>query len=166
MTMFDSPGMTSECRTWSHGLISSLGAQARGGVVRRRHSMSQVVRPLAGSGFDGLGWVPSGRVRLPKVHMGPYIKRTLMRGIQSSDPSRPVRSCRAISVSDGFPSEPSFGTTGPDGARGVVGLSHIGAQLTYRPIQEHLASPQALRGPVGTQRPSSGPPAALSDPSS
>ena len=39
---------------------------------------------------------------------------------QSSDPSGLVRSCRAISGSDGFPSEPCFGTTGPDKARRIA----------------------------------------------
>ena len=37
--------LKSECGTWSHAVISSLGAQARGGVVGRRRSMSHVVRP-------------------------------------------------------------------------------------------------------------------------
>ena len=48
--------------------MSSLGARARGGVVRRLRSVSHVVRPRQGSGLMGLvgsRWVPSGHVRVP-----------------------------------------------------------------------------------------------------
>ena len=73
----------SECGTWSHAVISSLGARARGGVVGRRRSVSHVVRPRQGSGFDGLGWVSLGPVRALQgpiwSRMGPYISRAPIR---------------------------------------------------------------------------------------
>ena len=56
---------TSECRTWSQALNSSLGARARGGVVGRWRSVSHIVRHHRGSGFDGLGCVLSGHIRVP-----------------------------------------------------------------------------------------------------
>ena len=37
-------------RAWPHAVISSLGARARGGVVRPRRSVSHVVRPGQGVG--------------------------------------------------------------------------------------------------------------------
>ena len=46
-------------------------------------SVSHVVRPRQGLGFEGLGWVQLGpkRARQGPVwsHMGPYISRTLIR---------------------------------------------------------------------------------------
>ena len=53
----------SECGTWSHAVIPSLGARARGGVVGRLRSVSHVVGPSQGSGlmgWVGSRWVPSG----------------------------------------------------------------------------------------------------------
>ena len=92
--------LRSECGTWSHAVMSALGARARGGVVGRLRSVSHVVRPRQGLGFEGLGWVPLGpkRVRQGPVwsRMGPYISRTLMRDsrVIRQGPSGPVGSYR------------------------------------------------------------------------
>ena len=100
------------------------------------------------SGLVVIRWVSSGHVRVP---YGSVCQSYTDTG-QSSHPSGLVGSRRAISGSDGFPSEPCFGTTGPDGARRIARLSRIGAQLMYGPIRDSMASPRALRSPVGTQR--------------
>ena len=76
---------------------------------------------------------------------------------QSSDPPGLVGSLQAMSGSDGFPSEPCFGTTGPEVARRIARLSRIDARLMYGPPGHATASPRALRGPVGTQRTPGGP---------
>ena len=59
------------------------GARARRGVVRRRRSVSQVVRHRQGSGFAGLGCVPLGHKKAHHGHiwacMGPYISRIPIR---------------------------------------------------------------------------------------
>ena len=67
-------------RAWPHAVISSLGARARGGVVRLRRSVSHVV------GHGHLltsGWVPLGPVRARRAssgtRMGPYLSRTPIR---------------------------------------------------------------------------------------
>ena len=67
-------------RAWPHAVISSLGARARGGVVRLRRSVSHVV------GHGHLltsGWVPLGPVRARRgssgTRMGPYLSRTPIR---------------------------------------------------------------------------------------
>ena len=116
---------------------SSLGARARGGTVRRRRSMSHMVRPCQESGFDGSHQGTSGSCI---VRMGPYMRRT------------PIRDSRVIhqgpSGHIGFrwvSFEPCFGTTGPDGARRIARLSHIGARLMYGPIRDPLASPRSAR---------------------
>ena len=158
---------TSECGTWSHAVIPSLGARARGGVVARPRSVSHVVRPRQGLGFEGLGWVPLGpkRARQGPVWSctGPYISRTLIRDsrVIRQGLSGPVGSYR---VSDGFPSEPCFDTTGPEGSRRIPRLSRIDARWMYGPIRDPPASPWGLKGPVGTRRAPGGPPAAPSDP--
>ena len=92
-------------------------------------------------GTSGYPMVPYGSVHQSYTDTG-----------QSSDPSGLVGSCRAISGSDGFPSELCFGTTGPVGARRVARLSLIDARLTYGPPGHATASPRALWRPVGTQR--------------
>ena len=70
----------SECGTWSHAVFSSLGARARGGWSGSDASVSHVVRPRQGSGFEGLGGVPLSpkRPRQGPVWscMGPYISLT------------------------------------------------------------------------------------------
>ena len=76
---------------------------------------------------------------------------------QWSDPSGLVGSRRAISSSDGFPSEPCFGTTGPDGCREIARLSHCGARLMYGPIRDPRASPWASGGSSGPERPPADP---------
>ena len=115
-----------------------------------------------------MGWVGPVRSRrgTSGFRMVPYgsVYQSYTDTGQSSDPSGLVGSRRAISGSDGFPSEPCFGTTGPDGARRIARLSRIGARLMYGPIREPTASPGALRGPLGTRRAPGGPPAAPSDP--
>ena len=82
----------------------------RGGVVGRLRSVSHVVGPRQGSGFEGLGWVPLGpkRARQGSVwsRMGSYISRTPIQDSRARDPSGLVGSRRAMSVSGGFPSEP------------------------------------------------------------
>ena len=67
-------------RAWPHAVISSLGARARGGVVRLRRSVSHVV------GHGHLltsGWVPLGPVKARRgssgTRMGPYLSRTPIR---------------------------------------------------------------------------------------
>ena len=85
-------------------------------------------------------------------HMVPYgsVYQSYTDTGQSSDPSGLVGSRRAISGSDRFPSEPCFGTTGPDRARRIARLSRIGARLMYGPIRDPTASPRAL--PTGPRR--------------
>ena len=91
----------SECGTWSHAVISSLGARARGGVVRLRRSVSHVVGP--GQGLAS-GWVPSGPVRARRgssgTRMGPYLSRTPIRvhRVFRQGSSGPVGSRRDISA--------------------------------------------------------------------
>ena len=48
-------------------LFHPWAREPEGGVVRRLRSVSHVVRPRRGSGFEGLGWVPlgPGHVRAP-----------------------------------------------------------------------------------------------------
>ena len=67
-------------RAWPHAVISSLGARARGGVVRLRRSVSHIV----GHGhLSTSGWVPLGPVRARRgssgTRMGPYLSRTPIR---------------------------------------------------------------------------------------
>ena len=95
---------------------------------------------------SGSRMVPSGSVYQSYTDTG-----------QSSDPSGLVGSRRAISGSDGFPAEPCFGTTRPDGARRIARLVRIGAQLMFGPPGHATASPRALRVPVGPRRPPAGP---------
>ena len=49
-------------------------------MVGRQRSVSHVVGPHRGSGFDGLGWAPSGPIGARRgstgFRMGPYINRT------------------------------------------------------------------------------------------
>ena len=147
----------------------SPGGASQRGMIGRLRSVSHVVGPSQGSGlmgWVGSRWVPSGYVR---VSMVPYRSGSVYQPYtdmrQSRDPSGLVGSCWDISGSDGFPSEPCFGTTGPgDRARRVARLSRIGAQSMYGPIRDPPAAPRALRGPVGTRRAPGGPPAAPSDP--
>ena len=75
---------------------------------------------------------------------------------QSSDPSGLVGSRRAISGSDGVPSEPCFGTMGPDKARRVARLSRIDARLMYGPYGVPTGPPGACRDPTGPRRTASG----------
>ena len=84
-------------RAWPHALISSLGARARGGVVRLRRSVSHVV---GHSHLLTSGWVPLGPVRARRgslgTRMGPYPSRTPIRVHQvfrrgSSGPVGPYR---------------------------------------------------------------------------
>ena len=129
----------------------------------QRTSGHVVIRRVARWVWLGLVWSRQGT---SGSHMVPYgsVYQSYPDTGQSSDPSGPVGSRRAISGSDGFLSEPCFGTTGPDRARRIARLSRIGARLMYGPIRDPTASPRALRDPVGTQRTPSGPPAAPSDP--
>ena len=60
-------------------------------------------------GTSGSRMVPYGSVYQPYINTG-----------QSSDPSGPIGACRVISGSDGFPSDPCFGTTRPDVARRIA----------------------------------------------
>ena len=81
-------------------LFHPLGREPERVVVGRRRSVSHVVRPRQGSGFDGLGWVP---LRPRRAHqgtvwsrMGPHISRTPIRDNRvirqgSSDPVGPYR---------------------------------------------------------------------------
>ena len=123
-------------------------------------TLSDTVRDQALMGWGESRWVPRGHSRVPYGSV--YQSYTDMG--QSSDPSGLVGSRRAMSGSDGFPSEPCFGTTGPDGARRIARLSCIGVRLMFGPIRDPPASPRALRSPVETQQASGGPPAAPSDP--
>ena len=91
-------------RAWPHAVISSLGARARGGVVRLRRSVSHVV------GHGHLltsGWVPLGPVRARRgssgTRMGPYLSRTPIRvhRVIRQGPSGPVGTYR--------PHRPKFG---------------------------------------------------------
>ena len=84
--------------------VSSLGARARGGVVRRRRSVLQVV--VQGSGLIGQVWSRQGTSGSRMVPYGSVYQLYINTG-QSSDPSGPVGACRVILVgSDGFPLEP------------------------------------------------------------
>ncbi len=80
-----------------------------------------------GSGFDGLGCVPSGPITVRQGPVGfrlrPYINCTPMRV------SPVFRRCSSAPVgpylvSIRFPSEPPFGRTEPDGPRQNTGLTH------------------------------------------
>ena len=91
-------------------------------------------------GYVGSRWVPRGQVRVP---YGPVWVRKSYTDAGPGDSRVIRRGSRAISGSDGFPSEPCFGTTGTNKARRVARLSRIGAQLMYGPIREPTASPRA-----------------------
>ena len=60
-------------------LFQPWGVSQRG-VVGRRRSVSHVVRPRQGPGFEGLGWVPMGSIKARHGPvwscMGLYISRT------------------------------------------------------------------------------------------
>ena len=86
-------------------------------------------------GSSGSRMVPYGSVYQSYINTG-----------HSSDPSGLVGSHRAISGSDGFPSKPCLGTTGPDGARWIARLSRVGAQLIYTDPYGTLRRPH---GPSG-----------------
>ena len=147
----------SECRTWSHAVISSLGARARGGWSGASVMCRTLSDPVRGQGLMGsvgsrpvlLGYV---RVLYGSVIYSVYQSYTDTG--QLSDPSRPVGSSRPILGSDRFPSDP---LTGVDGSLDCP-------VSMYGPIRDPTASPRALQGPVGIQRTPSGPPAAPSDP--
>ena len=149
----------------ARGYFTPGRTSQKGGWSGANVSVSHVVGPGQGSGLMGLvgsRWAPSGHFRVP---YGPVYQSYIVNDTgQSNGPSGLVGSRQAKSGSDGFPSEPCFGTTGPDKARRVARLSRIGARLMYRPIRDLLASPRALRVPVGTRRAPDGPPAAPSDP--
>ena len=136
----------SECGTWSHAVFPALGARARRGGGRAPAFRVAHCRTQSGVRLDGLGWVPLGPVRVRQgpvwSRIGPYIMQSYSDTGQSSDPSGLVGSRRAISGSDGFPSEPCFGTTGPVGARRIARLSLLGTPRR----------PHGLPGLVGTQR--------------
>ena len=71
---------------------------------------------------------------------------------QSSDPSGLVGFRRAKSVSDRFLPEPCFGMTGPDVARRIARLSHIGALLMNGRIQDPPQPWRSLTGPKPTNQ--------------
>ena len=132
---------------WAH--------EPEGGVVGRLRSVSHVVGPHQGSGL--MGWVGS-RQDTSGSRMVPYrsVYQSYTDTGQSSDPSGLVGSLRAISGSDGFPSEHCFGTTGPEGGRRVARLSRIGARLMYT---DPLGTPRRPHGPSGAPSGPNGPPA-------
>ena len=141
----------------SHALFHSWAHEPEGGWSGANVSVSHIVGPGQGSGLMGLlgsRWVPSGHVR---VLYGSVYQSNTNTG-QSSDTCGLVGSRRAKSVSDGFPSEPCFGTMGPDKARRIARLSRIDARLMYGPPGHTTASPRVLWGLVGTQRTPGGPP--------
>ena len=114
----------------ARGYVIPGGASQRGGVVGRPRSVSHVVRPRQGSGFEGLGWVPLGpkRARQGRVwsRMGPYISRTLIRDsrVIRQGPSGPVGSYR---VPTGFRRNPVLAQWDPtwlDGSLGCPVLMH------------------------------------------
>ena len=88
-------------RAWPHAVISSLGARARGGVVRLWRSVSHVVRQGHMLTSD---WVPLGPVRARRgssgIRMGPYLSRTPIRvhPVFRQGSSGPVGSRRDISA--------------------------------------------------------------------
>ena len=99
-------------------------------MVGRLRSVSHVVRPRQGLGFEGLGWVPLGpkRARQGPVwsRMGPYISRTLIRDsrVIRQGPSGPVGSYR---VPTGFRRNPDLARrdlTGLDGSLDCPVLVH------------------------------------------
>ena len=140
-------GRTRLCHPW--------GREPEGGVVGRPRSVSHVVRPRQGSGFEGVGWVPLGPKRVCQgpvwSRMGPYISRTLIRDsrVIHQGPSGLVGSYRV--------------PTGPEGGRRIARLSRIGARLMYGPPGHATASPRALGRPVRTRRTPGGPLGAPSD---
>ena len=73
----------SECGLGRTRLFHPWAHEPEGGVVGRLRSVSHVVRPRRGLGFEGLGWVALGpkRARQGSVWscMGPYMSRTLIR---------------------------------------------------------------------------------------
>ena len=77
-------------------------------MVGRLRSVSHVVGPRQGSGFDGLGWPVKSHRGTSGSRMGPYgsVYESYTNTDQSSDPSDPLGARRVISGSDGFPSEP------------------------------------------------------------
>ena len=91
----------SECGTWSHAVISSLGARARGGVVGRLRSVSHVVGPRQGSGligWVGSRWVPRGHVRVP--HGPAWVRISVAHRYGTVESS--VRAHRGLSGHIGF----------------------------------------------------------------
>ena len=99
------------------------GASQRGGWSGSDVSVSHVVRPRQGSGFEGLGWVPLGpkRARQGPVwsRMGPYISRTLIRAsrVIHQGQSGLVGSYR---VPTGFRRNPDLARRDPTGLDGSL----------------------------------------------
>ena len=132
-------------------LCHPWGREPEGGWSGSDVSVSHVVGHRQGSGL--MGWVGSRWV-LSGSRMVPYrsVYQSYTDTGQSSDPPGLVGSLQAISASDGFPSEPCFGTMGPVGARRIARLSRIGARLMYGPPGHATAPPRALDlGLVGTR---------------
>ena len=138
----------------ARGYVIPRGVNQKGGG---RAPALRVARcqTTSGVGVRGVGLVLLGPVGARQgpgwSHIGPYISRTLIRD------SRVIRRGSSGSIgpcrdSDGFPSEPCFGTTSCDGARQIARLSRIDAQSMYRPPGHTTASQRALRDPTDPRR--------------
>ena len=149
--------LASECGTWSHAVISSLGARARrGGGRAPAFSVARCQTP-SGVRVEALGWVPLGLkwARQGPVwsRMGPYISRTSIRDsrVIRRGSSGPVGSYR---VPTGFRRNPDLARRDPTRLDGSLDC----------PVSVH----DSCMDPYGTLRrphgPSGGPPAAPSDP--
>ena len=156
-------GRSSECGTWSHAVMSSLGARARRGGGRAPALRVARCRTPSGVGVRGVGLVPLGPVGVRQgpgwSRIGPYISRTLIRG------SRVIRR----------------GSSGPLGQIGVPTGVHRNPVLARRdptgldgsldcPVSMHnrctdpLGTPRRPHEPSGAPSGPNGPPAAPSDP--
>ena len=100
---------------WAH--------EPEGGWSGSDVSLSHVVRPRQGSGFEGLGWVPLGPVRARQgpvwSRMGPHISRTSIRDSRAirQGPSGPVGSYR---VPTAFRQKPDLARRDPTGLDGSL----------------------------------------------
>ena len=125
-----------EYGTWSHVVMSSLGARARGGC----RALAFCVKHCQTPSEVRIRWVIRVRWGLNWFRMGPCIKGTLIRE------SRVIRQGPLASGNNRFTLEPCCGTTGPDGSRRIARLPRIGAQLILGPIREPTVSARDLRG--------------------
>ena len=150
-------------RAWPHAVISSLGARARGGVVRLRRSVSHVVRH---GHLLTSGWVPLGPVKARRgssgTRMGPYLSRTPIRvhRVFRQGSSGPVGPYRPKSGLRGVSVRTPIWHDSP--RQGLTGRSTVPYRCTtkIRTPQGPQCSPTGRQGPrrdpTGPRRPAGG----------